>query len=35
MVFLRQLGIVTIIALSMLGSASAEEALRYAGATTL
>ncbi len=33
--FLRQLGIVTIVLLSMLGSASAEEALRYAGATTL
>ncbi len=33
--FLWQFGIVTIITLSMLGSASAAESLRYAGATTL
>ncbi|MBW2688558.1 MAG: phosphate ABC transporter substrate-binding protein [Deltaproteobacteria bacterium] len=33
--FMRQIGILTIIVLSMTGSVCAEESLRYAGATTL
>ena len=33
--FLRQLGVLTIVLLTMTGGACAEEHLRYAGATTL